>query len=129
MEVDSAVRDMEKRLPSRFVVEVEQRKVLRAESEIYLASYMVVGDTAIGIDTQLRLTVFELLLIDLDMVFSFCNGSHSGHRGGIPQGYIAECYILNPREILKKPIRFWYGLKKVINLTERMKDNRYRGLY
>ena len=56
-----------------------------------------VAAASIGMDTLLRVTVFTLLLIDLDIVISFCNGSHSGHRGGIPQGYIAECYIPDPR--------------------------------
>jgi hypothetical protein len=48
--------------------------VLSARSDISLASSRVVAAASIGMDTLLRLTVFTLFLIDLDIVFPFVMG-------------------------------------------------------
>jgi hypothetical protein len=100
-ELNIPVTNKPKILPRRFVVGIAPRTVLRAKSEMSLASSRVVAAASIGMDTLLRLTVFTLLLIDLDMVFPFVMGPIRDIGGGIPQGYIAECYILNPRKKLK----------------------------
>jgi hypothetical protein len=59
---------------------------LRARSDISLASSRVVAAASIGMDTLLRLTVFTLLLIDLDMVFPFVMGPIRDIGGVSPKG-------------------------------------------